>query len=113
VIDRFYKSSDEVLTVDRMLKPKYSFESPRVMTYIFDFEFRTMSVITGYGSAGENISVHPFPTVDPALLERMREKLVELGGNPPAAGPLPGVKTAFAAPQALRGPKDGKPGAKP
>lgn len=105
--DKFYKSSDEVLTVDRMLKPKYSFETPRTITYIFDFEFRTMTVMTAYGTAQERMSVHPFPTVDPALLDRMREKLVELGGNPPAAGPQPGVKAAFAAPKSLRNPGEG------
>lgn len=106
---KYYKSDDQVLTVERGFRAKgFEWETPRVYTYIFDFEFRTMTVIQnyrGYGTvAGENerAQVIPFPAVDPEVLDRMRDKLVELGGRPgPVSGPPEG-KPAMPAPQNFR-----------
>lgn len=106
--DNYFKASDQVLTVDRTFRPKFTWESPRIFTYIFDFEFKTMTVVTNYGSSStEKASVHPFPVVDKDLLERMRGKLVELGGNPAPLDHTSDQKTAFAAPAVLRRPGEG------
>lgn len=100
--DRYYKTSAQVLTVDRSFKPRGEWANDRLTVYIFDFEFRTMTVVTNfsdYNHQNEHSSVHPFPTVDPHLLERMREKLVALDGKPdPVSGPRE-TKPAIAAPR--------------
>lgn len=79
--DSYYKSSDQVLVVEHDVRIR-SADWARHYTYVFDFEFRTMTVISGYSTAKEQTDVHLFPVVDPGLLMRMREKLVELGGDP-------------------------------
>lgn len=100
--DRYYKTSDQILTVDHSFNPHVDWGNERTMVYIFDFEFRTMTVVHNYNDynhTGENSSVHPFPAVDPVLLERMHAKLVEMGGKPdPASGPRE-TKPAIAAPR--------------
>lgn len=85
--DKYYKSSDQVLAVSHNYDPT-GWGNTRYNTYIFDFEFRTMSV-DAHSSQGTNTStVMPFSQVDAEVLERMHAKLVELGGKP---DPLPGT----------------------
>lgn len=101
--DNYYKASDQILTVERSFKPRgQSWESTRAFMYIFDFEFKTMVFLTNTGSSHEQQSVHPFPALDAELLERMRDKLIELGGKP---SPLTGdhVKPALPAPRQQKG----------
>lgn len=53
---------------------------------VYDFNLRFLTVRTGSSDGGAVII--PFSQLDPDSLESLREKLVELGGNPPA---LPGA----------------------
>ena len=109
VSDSYFKSSDQVLIVEHDVAFR-RWDSPRRYVYAFDFEFRTMTVVTNLGTAKEAADVHPFPEVDAEVLQKMRDKLVELGGSPDPLGPVAHPKTAFAAPRALHK-QDG--GAKP
>lgn len=102
--DKYYKGSDQILTVEHTFKPRgYHWESDRTHTYIFDFEFRTMTVVRSEGNALKS-DLMPFPAVDPDVLERMRDKLVELGGNPdPVSGPRDGGKPSLKSPTPKKG----------
>lgn len=97
--DTYYKGSDQILTAEHSFKPRgQNWESLRIYTYIFDFEFRTMTVLRMEGST-QRSDLHPFPALDQDVLERMREKLVELGGKPaPVSGPLDGSKKTLPPP---------------
>ena len=98
--DSYYKSSDQILVVNRQIS--MNSWSTRQSTCIFDFEFRTMTVITEAGSTRERIETFPFPALDPATLRGMRDKLTDLGGHPLPLGPEADPKRAFAAPATLR-----------
>jgi len=104
--DRYYKSSDQILTVERSFKPRGDWSDDRRVVYIFDFEFRTMSVITNYSEYSqkdEHSTVVPFSSADPAVLERMHDKLKSMGGKPdPVSGPRE-TKPALAQPRAQKG----------
>jgi hypothetical protein len=50
--------------------------------YKYDFLSRLLTVT--YSSGGVAISVTPFSQLDQETLEVMRDKLIELGGKPPA-----------------------------
>lgn len=102
--DSFYKVSDQMLTVDRRFKPRgRDWEDSVSFTYTFDFEFRTMTV-SRYQANTFTSDTHPFSAVDPEVLERMRDKLVELGGNPdPVSGPRDGGKKKLSNPPPGRG----------
>ena len=79
--DSYFKSSDQVLVVQHDLIVS-RWDSARRYTYVFDFEFRMMTLLKDYGGARETAVVHPFPTLDPDVLQQMHDKLVELGGKP-------------------------------
>ncbi|MBI1215307.1 MAG: hypothetical protein GC185_05740 [Alphaproteobacteria bacterium] len=100
----YRKADDQVLSVKRYLRPNESYETMRVFVSLYDFEFRTMTAISNYGnSAREQASVIPFSQLDEDVLERMRDKLVELGGKPaPLRGESAADKKKFPAPQSLR-----------
>ena len=49
-----------------------------------DFDFLTRTMQTHASGTGANISVIPFSQLDPEVVIELREKLVELGGNPQA-----------------------------
>jgi hypothetical protein len=104
--DSYFKSSDQVLVVHHDLTLS-RWDSARNYTYAFDFEFRMMTVVSDYGRAKEAIAVHPFPTLDPDLVQQMHDKLVELGGHPTPPGPVPHAKGAFAAPSPFHKPDGG------
>lgn len=85
----YYKSSDSVLAAEKSFHiPEHGFrfssdrKSHRKTVYIFDFEFRTVTTLSRGGSS-EQTQVLPFSAMDENVLTAMREKLVELGGNPP------------------------------
>ena len=60
-----------------------SYGSNAGSTYIsYDFLTRTMVTRNGHGDAG--VVVIPFSQLDREVLAAMREKLIELKGNPPA-----------------------------
>ena len=121
--DRHYKSSDQVLTVERLtkLRPEQRYDdSELTSTLIFDFEFKTMLVISRVKSRSlgrsENTQLLPFSAVDDQLLQRMHQKLTDLGGAPDGL-PLRDLKPLLPAPASIA-PQDslGKkphPGAKP
>lgn len=82
-MDAYYKSSPQVLSVERSVKLRNSpWEDPRPYVYLFDFEFRTLTVVSRVGSTHEQTNIVPFADLDPEVLEKMRDKLVELGGKP-------------------------------
>lgn len=104
--DSYYKSSEQILVVEHNVALRRW--DARCYMYIFDFEFRTMTVIANYNnSARESAAVHMFPAIDPDLLGKMHDKLVELGGSPLPLGPIADRKGAFAAPASLRKPEGG------
>jgi hypothetical protein len=105
--DSYYKSSDQILVVNRSVN--ISQWSTRSYLYIFDFEFRTMTAVTDYNSSREATETHPFPSLDPEMLRTMHDKLVNLGGNPKPLADEPDAKRAFAAPAGLRKPPGQKP----
>ncbi|MEZ0224178.1 MAG: hypothetical protein ACAH83_06480 [Alphaproteobacteria bacterium] len=104
--DSYFKSSDQVLVVQHDLIVS-RWDSARRYTYVFDFEFRMMTVVTDYERAKEAIAVHPFPALDPDVLQKMHDKLVEMGGSPTPLGPVPHAKGAFAAPSPFHKPDGG------
>jgi hypothetical protein len=99
--DSYYKSSDQVLVVEHDIRMRSS-DWAKHFLYIFDFEFRTMTVVSHYNTTKEHAGTHPFPGLDHGLLARMREKLIELGGDP---APLTDEKKKLPAPLPPR--KDG------
>lgn len=88
----YYKSDDNVLAVEKkfgMPEGSFQFSSNREVyrktIYIFDFEFSTVTALMhGARGGAEQSQVMPFSAMDDNVLTKMREKLVELGGNPPA-----------------------------
>lgn len=81
--ESYYKAAPQVLSVERYLQLRNnSMEDARAYVYLFDFEFRTLTVVSRVGSTHEQTNVVPFSTVDAEVLEKMRDKLVELGGRP-------------------------------
>jgi hypothetical protein len=99
--DSYFKSSDQILVVNRTVD--ITRWSNRQYIYIFDFEFRTMTVVTDYTSSREASETHPFPSLDQDMLRRMRDKLVDLGGHPTFDEAEPDPKRAFVVPKALGG----------
>lgn len=85
----YYKSSDNVLAVEKSFhipESNFRFErkSYRKTIYIFDFEFCTVTTLSRGAAVGsETAQVLPFSAMNENVLSDMREKLVELGGNPP------------------------------
>ena len=62
---------------------RYTTDLHLTCSYIFDFEYRTVSTIkSGNGQYKEAGQVVPFSQFDEGTLERMHAKLVELGGKP-------------------------------
>jgi len=61
---------------------------------IYDFNARLMTARTGSNEGG--VSVLTFAQLDPDSLQAMRNKLVALGGKPPA---LPGNEVALPKPR--------------
>ena len=49
-----------------------------------DFDFLTRVTRSRTGDNGSSIVIIPFSQMDPEVVTEMREKLVSLGGNPPA-----------------------------
>lgn len=98
--DSFYKSSDQILVVNRTVN--VTSWSTRQYIYMFDFEFRALTVITDYTSSKEASEVLPFPALDPETLRSMRDKLIDLGGNPKPLEPEADPKQAFVIPKPLR-----------
>ncbi len=112
--DIYSKSTDQILVVDRTfpLEGYGRGDYDRVMTYIFDFEFKTLAVVSNseyQDSRSEKISVHPFPSVDSGLLQRMHDKLVSLGGHPLPLGTDDAAKPALHAPSTFRDTPKGQP----
>lgn len=103
--DTYYKSSDQILVVNRNIAV-CSWDA-RPCMFLFDFEFRTLTVINEYNRKNESTSVHPFSALDPDMLQEMHDKLADLGGNPKPLGPVADPKRAFAVPQGLRRPTQG------
>ena len=105
--DIYSKSTDQILVVDRTFPlPGYGRgDYDRVMTYIFDFEFKTLAIVSNseyQDSRSEKITVHPFPTVDAGLLQRMHDKLTALGGHPAPLTPDADAKPLLPAPTAFQ-----------
>jgi hypothetical protein len=98
--DSYYKSSDQILVVNRSVN--LNDWSSRRYIYIFDFEFRTMTVVTDYASGREASETHPFPALDAGMLRRMHDKLVELGGHPAPLETDDDPRRAFVIPQPLK-----------
>jgi hypothetical protein len=96
--DSYSKSSDQVLVVHHDISVR-QWDSARRYTYVFDFEFRLMTLVKDYGGTRETAVVHPFPTLDPDVIQKMHDKLEELGGKPLPLGPVPHAKGSFAAPR--------------
>ncbi|TAL28211.1 MAG: hypothetical protein EPN97_15265 [Alphaproteobacteria bacterium] len=103
--DSYFKSSDQVLVVEHDVSVR-RWDNARRYIYVFDFEFRTMTAITDFNTSRERMEVHPFPGVDAGLLSRMRDKLVELGGDPM---PLSDQKKKLPAPAPPRKEEGAKP----
>ena len=103
---KYYKSTDQILTVDQDFTPRPGTgEYGRIHTYIFDFEFRTLSVIENqkYGKASEEkLTLLPFSVVDEALLQKMHAKLINMGGKPEALPSPAAVKPQLPVPAAFR-----------
>jgi len=102
-MDRYYKSSDQVLTVDRKLylRGNSSGDYARLFTYVFDFEFKTMSVIADSEYRDlrtEKVTTLPFSQVDEKLLADMHEKLMSLGGTPSPLQPPADLKPQLSPP---------------
>lgn len=102
--DNYYKASDQILTVDHRFKPRgRDWEDSITFTYIFDFEFRTLTVSRYQANTFTN-DTHPFSAVDEDVLARMRDKLIEMGGKPdPVSGPREGGKKMLAKPAQGKG----------
>ena len=66
---------------------------------VYDFNLRFLTVRTGSSEGGA--VVVPFADLDPDSLEALRDKLIELGGNPP--------ELSASAKPALRNPGGFKP----
>jgi len=72
------KENDNVLCV--------SYQARGMTSYlVYDFMARVMIVRTGSSDGGSHVT--PFSQLDRETLVEMREKLIELGGNPPALPP--------------------------
>jgi hypothetical protein len=101
-----YKADDQVLVATRKVPGRKSYGSPRYLQYIYDFEFRTLAVTISQGNAASgSATVIPFSAVDEEVLVEMRDRLIELGGNPrPLFGEKTGLKRNFPAPKTLGGP---------
>lgn len=65
----------------------YSEGSGYYNAYAYDFLARIVTARTG-GSNDAGISVTPFSQLDPDSLETLRQRLIALGGKPPALTPL-------------------------
>jgi hypothetical protein len=80
------KENDNVLCV--------SYQARGMTSYmLYDFMARVMIVRTGSSEGGGHVT--PFSQLDRESLVEMREKLIELGGNPPE---LPAEKPATGKP---------------
>lgn len=54
------------------------------LSYIYQtFDFMSRTLVTGRSSSSAGFNVTPFSQLDRDMLITMRDKLVELGGNPP------------------------------
>jgi hypothetical protein len=73
------KSNDYVLDV--------SFYSNNQSHIYHTFDFMSRTLITGRSSSSVGFNVTPFAQLDRDMLITMRDKLVELGGNPPDLAP--------------------------
>lgn len=106
--DRYYKSTEQIFTLDRSFKlhPIHE-DSSRIFTYIFDFEFKTLAILSNAeyrGLSTEKTEILPFSAVDEMLLHKMHAKLVSLGGKPDPLPQGPDPKPLLPVPPALRGP---------
>lgn len=101
--DSYYKSSDQILVVNRDIYIR----SWRSYVYVFDFEFRIMTVVNDYNTQKESSTTHPFPALDQDLLREMRDKLVDLGGKPTPLPEHDAPRRPFVVPQPLRRPDQG------
>lgn len=72
----FGMSSDTVLRAD------YAYGS---VVHRFDFALRIMYSTTNTNDGG--VTITPFSQLDREVLEALRNRLIELGGNPPALAP--------------------------
>ncbi|HYD18494.1 MAG TPA: hypothetical protein VEF76_08455 [Patescibacteria group bacterium] len=88
------KINDFVLGVSYPLYPGSSATS----YYQYDFVARIMTARTGASEGGAVIT--PFSALDGDSLEALRQRLIDLGGKPPALGPTLD-KTALRKPGAL------------
>lgn len=55
--------------------------------YYYDFQSRLLTTMMKYGSTIGGVATTPFSQLDREVLADMRDKLVELGGKPPALPP--------------------------
>lgn len=102
----YYKSTDQILTVDQHFTPRPGTgEYGRIHTYIFDFEFRMLSVLENqrFGkTVDEKLTLLPFSAIDEELLQKMHGKLLELGGRPDALPSPAAAKPQLPVPAAFR-----------
>lgn len=75
------KINDFVLGVSYGLSPSSS-----TSTY-FQYDFMARLLTTRTGSSDGGITVTPFSQLDAESLEHLRNRLVDLGGKPPALAP--------------------------
>jgi|GEM_PF-2709776 len=87
----YYLSGENVLAVEKSFhlpESNFRYEGTRKdfrrNIYLFDFEFRTVTVLSRGGPGGkEESQIIPFSQMDAAVVGAMREKLIELGGIAP------------------------------
>ncbi|MDE1151367.1 MAG: hypothetical protein PW788_02425 [Micavibrio sp.] len=101
-MDRYYKASDQVLTTERQFNLRGAHDDyARLFTYVFDFEFKTLTVLTNSeyrDLRGEKATTMPFSQVDEDVLAAMHAKLIDLGGNPSPLRAAPDLKPSLLAP---------------
>lgn len=67
---------------DFVLGVSYNYGGGSTSYYSFDFLARILTTRTGSSDGGAHVT--PFSQLDPDSLETLRERLIELGGRPPA-----------------------------
>ncbi len=83
------RCEDNGLSLDKMndacIAYEASYDNVRTIR-LYDFLARTVTTVIEVASGNDSSHIEPFADIDGETLAYMRDKLTELGGNPP---PLP------------------------